>query len=147
MLKRLINSQDIFPEQWHWEMFHLRNFTNEIYKKGKSNYHLLGHLFWTFPEVWAIFIFECLPTYIFTTFMQQNFQAIKMTQYLSINPVLNLEIPASINFYQLLMKFTNRLMKVLMSAVYFSTYLRPLIKYGMMVLFSNSNRMAYLVTF
>ena len=69
MLKRLINSQDIFPEQWHWEMFHLRNFTNEIYKKGKSNYDLLGHLFWTFPEVWAIFIFECLPTYIFTTNM------------------------------------------------------------------------------
>ena len=60
MLKRLINSQDIFPEQWHWEMFHLRNFTNEIYKKGKSNYHLLGHLFWTFPKAWAIFIFECL---------------------------------------------------------------------------------------
>ena len=38
---------------------------------------------------------------------------------------------------KLLMKFTNRLMKVLMSAVYFSTYLRPLIKYGTMVLFSN----------
>ena len=34
-----------------------------------------------------------------------------------------------------------------MSAVYFSAYLRPLIKYGTMVLFSNSNRMAYLVNF
>ena len=32
-------------------------------------------------------------------------------------------------------KFTNRLMKVLMSAVYFLTYLSPLIKYGTMVLF------------
>ena len=52
-----------------------------------------------------------------------------MTKYLNINPVLNLDIPASINFYQLLMKFTNRFMKVLMSAVYFSTYLRPLIKH------------------
>ena len=32
-------------------------------------------------------------------------------------------------------------------SVYFSTYLRPLIKYGTMVLFSNWNRIAYLVTF
>ena len=41
------------------------------------------------------------------------------------------------SFYQLLTKFTNRLMKILMSVVYFSIYLRPLIKCGTMVLFSN----------
>ena len=38
-------------------------------------------------------------------------------------------------------------MMVLMSVVYSSMYLRLLMKYCMMVLFSNWNKMAYLVTF
>ena len=49
--------------------------------------------------------------------------------------VLNLVTPASINSYQSLTKYTNHLMKVLMFVMYFSTFLRPLIKYCMTVLF------------
>ena len=52
-----------------------------------------------------------------------------------INLVLNQGTTVSINFYQLLTKYTNHLMKVLTFVVYFSTYLGPLIKYGTMVLF------------
>ena len=65
-------------------MFHLRNFSIKFYKKHKPNYDLLVleifpsleiiqfwsvnymcqvcillFLFWTFPNVWEIFIFEC----------------------------------------------------------------------------------------
>ena len=49
----------------------------------------------------------------------------------------NLGTLASINFYQLLAKYTNDLIKILMLVVYFPTRLRPMIKYGTMVLFSN----------
>ena len=45
--------------------------------------------------------------------------------------------PCINNLYQSLTKFTNRLMMVLMPVVYSSIYIRLLIKYGMMVLFSN----------
>ena len=49
--------------------------------------------------------------------------------------VLNLVAPASINSYQSLTKYTNHLMKVFMFVMYFSTFVRPLIKYCMTVLF------------
>ena len=62
---------------------------------------------------------------------------LKMTEYLNIHSVLNQGTPESINFYQLLTKYTSLLTKVLMSVVYFWTYLMPLIKYGTTVLFSN----------
>ena len=54
--------------------------------------------------------------------MKRLHSLLKMTSSLNSNLVLNLGATASVNLYQLFTKISNRLMKDLMSVVYFSRY-------------------------
>ena len=102
-------------------------------------------------------ILKIIDQFLYFQFVVKYLKDLFLMKYLSISPLINSSlktslvfnavIPASTNCYQLPTKFLYLLITDSKLEAFFYTYLKLLIKSGMKGLFSNWNKMAFLVNF